>query len=310
MSAPDATSLRCADVIRAAGVDPIGTAGSYDGYLLLEWPQPWPRDLGEVAELAPVHEALAGTGLRLQGLVPAHTRTTDRRVIRYARPPGDGFAGFRRTERVVPAEEVVAAAASLAAGGDGDDGDAGEAAVQGDVLVCTHGKRDVCCGSRGTALALELAGDASWAAGGTRLWRTSHTGGHRFAPTAVVLPQGTVWAYLDADALGRIVGRRGPLEDLLPRYRGCSGVGPAAVQALEREAFAEVGWPWLDWRRRGEVHADGTATLTATSPDGETRTWTAAIEVARSVPVPECGLPPEAATKSEPELRVRGLHRT
>ena len=76
MSAPTAAatgaaSLRCSAVIREAGVDPIGTAGTYRGYLLLEWPLPWPRDLSEIPELSPVLEALAGTGLRLQGLVPS-----------------------------------------------------------------------------------------------------------------------------------------------------------------------------------------------------------------------------------------------
>lgn len=303
MSAPDADSLRCADVIRAAGVDPIGTAGSYDGYLLLEWPLPWPRDLSEVPELETVHAALAGTRLRLQGLVPVGDEGA-RRVIRYARVPGDGFGGYERAERVVPASAVVDAAVAMAGGADGVDTTAD---IAGDVLVCTHGRRDVCCGARGTALALELTNDPAWFGGGTRLWRTSHTGGHRFAPTAIVLPQGTVWAYLDADAVARISRREGPLDDLLPRYRGCAGLGPAAVQAVEREAFANVGWDWLDWRRRGEVNDDGSASVTGTSPAGDTRTWTAAVEVARAVPVPECGMPLEAAKKSEPELRVRGL---
>ena len=48
-----------------------------------------------------------------------------------------------------------------------------------DVLVCTHGTRDTCCGSLGTRLWRDLD------AGGATVRRTSHTGGHRFAPTAV-----------------------------------------------------------------------------------------------------------------------------
>lgn len=306
---PDTASLRCAAVIREAGIDPIGTAGSYAGYLLVEWPLPWPRDLGDDPVLADLHAALRGTGIRLQGLVPRTGDGGPRRVIRHALPEGPeaqaGFAGYRRSERVVAADELLDAALALAAG----DGDPTPAGTADDVLVCTHGKRDVCCGSLGTSLVLELTDGLRGPEGDARLWRTSHTGGHRFAPTAIVLPQGTTWAFLDVDALRRITARQGPLDDLLPRYRGCPALGSPAVQAVEREAFADVGWAWLDWRRQGEELADGTTLVTGTSPGGEERSWSAVVEVARLVPVPECGLPIDAAKKSEPELRVRDVRR-
>lgn len=307
MSTPATTTedaaVRCSAWIREQGVDPIGTAGCYAGYLLLEWPLPWPRDLSEVPDLAPVHEAMAGTGLRLQGLVPIFGDEEARRVIRYTPKPGPGFSGYERAERLVPVDGVEDAAIDLARGGAGDP-DWARAAITDDVLVCTHGKRDVCCGSQGTALVLELSADPARFGGPIRLWRTSHTGGHRFAPTAIVLPQGTMWAFLDADALSRIVGREGPLDDLLPRYRGCPGLASPAVQALEREAFGEVGWEWLDWSRSGEPLDGGRVRLDAESPTGERRSWEATVEVARQVPVPECGHPIEDAKKSEPELRV------
>jgi hypothetical protein len=208
----------------------------------------------------------------------------------------------------VPVDRVEDAAIELAQGGPGDPQWA-RAAITDDVLVCTHGKRDVCCGSQGTALVMALSADPARFGGTVRLWRTSHTGGHRFAPTAIVLPQGTAWAFLDADALRRIVGREGPLDDLLPRYRGCPGVGPAAVQVLEREAFRSIGWGWLDWWRSGSVvDADaGLVRIDATSPAGEARTWEGVVEIARQVPVPECGAPIEAAKKAEPEYRLVSL---
>jgi hypothetical protein len=314
MSAPTAAptgaaSLRCAAVTREAGVDPIGSAGAYSGYLLIEWPLPWPRDLSEIPELSPVLEALAGTGLRLQGLVSSAGATEGRRVIRYTRRRDEPFHGFERTERLVPVEQVAQAAVELARGGDGDAASA-STGVTHDVLVCTHGKRDVCCGSSGTALALALADGPARLDSSVRLWRTSHTGGHRFAPTGIVLPQGTVWAFLDADAVGRIVARRGPLDDLLPRYRGSAGLDSAAIQAVEREAFRDVGWDWLDWHRHGSVLDDGRVTVTGTSASGEHGTWTATVEIARQVAVPECGLPIDAAKKSEPELVVRSIDRS
>jgi hypothetical protein len=299
-------SPRCSAWIREQEVDPIGSAGSYSGYLLLEWPLPWPRDLTEVPDLAPVHEALAGTGLRLQGLVPLFGDEEARRVIRYTPVPGPGFGGYERAERIVPVERVVDTAVELAGGGRGDP-DWARAAITDDVLVCTHGKRDVCCGAQGTALAMELSTDPARFGGTTRLWRTSHTGGHRFAPTAIFLPQGTVWAYMDADAMRRIAARQGSLDDLVPRYRGCPGMDSPALQALERQAFADVGWGWLGWHRTGQHLDGGRVRVTGTSPAGEVAWWEATVEVSREMPVPECGRPIHDAKRSEAELQVVDL---
>ncbi len=83
------------------------------------------------------------------------------------------------------------------------------------LLVCTNGKRDQCCAERGRALALDLA-RLGGAGSEVRVdvWEADHLGGHRFAPTAVVLPTGYVYgrldtasalAALDAARAGRIV---------------------------------------------------------------------------------------------------------
>ena len=302
-----ANPLRCSAVTRAAGVDPVGTAGSYDGYLLVEWPLPWPRDIGAVEELAPLAAPLAAAGIRLQALVPPDGTSGERRLVLYRQPPGELFAGYERDERVVPVDRVVDGALDLVAAIGAGPPPTPTDDVTADVLVCTHGQRDVCCGSMGTALAAELMADGAPFGPGVRTWRTSHTGGHRFAPTAVVLPQGTVWAHLDADALRRIVGRQGPLDDLLPRYRGCAGVGPPMAQAVEREAFARHGWAWLDHHRRGRLLDDGRVRLDAVAPDGSVQAWEATVEVGRTVPVPECGRPLDEAKKSESEWRVTGV---
>lgn len=305
---PASPSLRCAAVTRADHVDPVGTAGTYDGYLAIEWPLPWPRDLAESPELAPIVTALAGTGIRLQGIVaPA---TADRvRVVLHRRDGGRGFRSFGRLERVVPRAEAVEAAVELLAAGSAtrldDDARAGHAT---EVLVCTHGQRDVCCGSLGTALALAL--EATRALGDVRVLRTSHTGGHRFAPTAIVLPEATAWAFLDADALCRIVTRTGPLDELLPRYRGCAGLTSPRVQALERTALADVGWSWFDRRRHGTDLGDGRVRLEADEDEaGPVMTWEASVDVRRSVVVPTCGRPVDEASKSEPEWTVHDVRR-
>ena len=299
--APEA-AVRCAPWTREQRVDPIGTAGCYAGYLLVEWPLPWPRDIAVLPGAAELAAAASRAGLRLQALVgePGAERA---HVITYRRARAG--AGFTRHEQLVRPDRVVEAGLALVA----DPGPAARDAIVGDALVCTHGSRDRCCGSLGTSLALELAAlDGRWPSG-IRLWRTSHSGGHRFAPTATVLPEGTAWAYLDADALVRILRREGPLDDLLPRYRGCAALGSPGEQVLERAVLAEIGWPLLRAGRAGRADADGHVELAVELDDGSRPTFSGTVGVARMMPVPACGSPIDAAEKSEPELALSGFAR-
>ena len=146
---------------------------------------------------------------------------------------------------------------------------------------------------------------------GVPVFRASHTGGHRFAPTALLLPEGTMWAYLDVDRLVGISERTLPLDEAAGLYRGCTGLDGPEVQAAEREALRSIGWSWLDHRRRGEVveSAGGQSLvrLDTEAPDGRPLTFEATVEVTRMLPVPDCGKPPEQAPKSAPELRVTGF---
>ncbi|MFM6849919.1 MAG: sucrase ferredoxin, partial [Terrabacter sp.] len=78
-----------------------------------------------------------------------------------------------------------------------------------------------------------------------RVWEVSHTGGHRFAPTAVLLPWGQTLARLDDRGAERVLVASdsgnlpaelvGPLHD-----RGRSGV-PGPAQCAESHVRAETG---------------------------------------------------------------------
>lgn len=327
------SALRCSTLAREVGLDPLGTAGSYAGFLLVEWPLPWPGDMSDVESLQPLVEALAGTGIRLQGLVPNGLAADGRRVALYRRPPGVGFRAYERIERRVAADQIVDVAVELVRGGEppprwptvpsdggsnsaeatspGDDGSPGKtdgSALAGDFLLCTHGRRDACCGGKGMALVGELGSADALAECGYRLSRTSHTGGHRFAPTGIVLPEGTMWAFLDRDLVPRIARREGPLDQTLARYRGCSGLGSPELQAVERAAFAAIGWEWFEWRRWGEQH-DGQVRLVGEAPDGRRATWTATVSI-RERPVPVCGEPLSAAVKHQREPVVTSIERS
>jgi hypothetical protein len=288
--------VRCAEWARTARVDPIGTAPFAAGWLLVEWPLPWPKAAEDVPALAPVNAALAGTGIRLQLVVP-DAAIDDRRVVLHRPRRADGwFDGCdRHVLRVAPDDVVEAACALLA-----DERGAPEPGV--DVLVCAHGARDRCCGSLGTSLAVNPVP-------GVEIRRTSHLGGHRFAPTGMVLPDATSWAFLDPDAIRRIVTRSGPLDDLLPRYRGCAALGSPAAQALDRAPFEEIGWPWLDYGRRALDIGPGALRMEARGPTGDIVAWEATVTDGRTLPVPECGREIGEARKSETEIVIRDPRR-
>jgi hypothetical protein len=322
----DPLLLRCSGFARSEELDPAGTAGTYDAYAAVELPLPWPHEITEHAAVAPAATALKDAGVRVQGVVPDGSgpgRPPDRRrMVTFVRPPGPfgSYAAAMWTFPGAAATEVLVAlaAAVRTGGGAGSDPAAVTEALRpgpatlvaaGDeagrhVLVCTHGNRDACCGSFGTRLVAALPDLGA----GVRVWRTSHTGGHRFAPTAVLLPEGTAWAYLDAGALVAIADRTLAPGDAARRYRGCTGLGGPEVQAVEREALRTVGWAWLDHHREGAVVArDGQASrvrLEGVEPGGERTMFEATVEVARVVPVPDCGKPITEARKSAAELRV------
>jgi hypothetical protein len=174
--------------------------------------------------------------------------------------------------------------------------------------VCGHGRRDPCCGRWGTLLHVELAARGSTA----RVWRCSHTGGHRFAPTAITLPDGRAWAYADVALLDGVLARTGDVRALAPHDRGCTAFDQWA-QVVERALFVEQGWTWLDGevtRSHTEVAADGGSAeveLEWRLADGTTGRTRGEVEVTRILPVLVCGEPPDVAKKTSPELALRRL---
>ncbi|KPM55391.1 sucrase ferredoxin [Frankia sp. R43] len=302
---PDA-KIRCSDWARAAAMSPAGTAGTYPGFLLVEIPLPWPRDVGESAQAAALEPLVGPPGYRLQAVVPAQQRPAgeERRVILHARRPGEaGFAGYRRFESAVGCSlydtvgELVAAAA--------DPGPSALEIPAVDVLVCGHGRRDACCGRLGAGLAVKL--EAAGVRPGVNLWRASHLGGHRFAPVCLVLPEGTGWAFADLDLVDSVLSRSGDPERLAGHYRGCSGLADPQVQALELEVLRREGWGVLDRPRSGSVH--GTRAELTWAEGGNAVTWSADVRPGRTVAMPDCLSPPSAAAKRQTEWAVSDVVR-
>ncbi len=205
------------------------------------------------------------------------------------------------------------------------------------VLICTQGSHDVCCGSEGARLAADLESllrtrskaprsasggslsDAPLADhqptdphqppreapaetdGRVAVYRVSHTGGHRFAPTAMTLPDGRMWAGIDAHELAAIVNRSAVAADLAPRCRGWWGASTGPAQVGERAVFAQVGWPLEAMARevRSRCADDGWKVDVIVSCAG--RAWTVTVREGRTVPTIACraagGVPAKPATE-------------
>ena len=71
------------------------------------------------------------------------------------------------------------------------------------VLVCTHGSRDRCCGVLGGAIFAHLKNQLKMMLPDA-VWQVSHLGGHRFAPTALCLPLGLLLGRIDVEDCGSI----------------------------------------------------------------------------------------------------------
>ncbi len=173
-----------------------------------------------------------------------------------------------------------------------------------DLLICTHGKRDVCCGQAGMALYSTISSQLGDPLGKVRVWRASHTGGHRFAPTALTFPDGYAWAYLDDSTTAQILNRSartspGSPQDLTTVGEHCRGVaslsaGPA--QVADRTALLHAGWAWAETSRTVEVVAFDrhslatTLVITGTPADGPALSLQVVVQVERHIPQITCGV--------------------
>jgi hypothetical protein len=63
------------------------------------------------------------------------------------------------------------------------------------LMICTNSSRDICCSVRGRPVAAESALHRPG-----QIWECSHTGGHRFAPTGVLLPFGQTFGRLSTQS--------------------------------------------------------------------------------------------------------------
>ncbi len=157
-----------------------------------------------------------------------------------------------------------------------------------DILVCTHGARDVCCGKFGYPI-YNILRFKHANPGSLRVWRTSHVGGHRFAPTLLELPEGRYWGHLEIGTAEDLVTRGSPPSAPGRCYRGWAGFDTRFKQIAEREIFAREGWAWARCAKEArvlEVDESGDharVRVEYRTPDGVSGAYEATVETRGSV---------------------------
>ncbi len=97
-------------------------------------------------------------------------------------------------------------------------------------LVCTNGRRDLCCSRHGIPVFNALA-DALQDNPETLVWNSSHIGGHRFAANLICLPHGLLYGRVDAQTAPLILSAYQRGELFLPNLRGRACYPPPAQAA-------------------------------------------------------------------------------
>lgn len=173
-----------------------------------------------------------------------------------------------------------------------------EACTEPLVLVCTNGRRDVCCAKLGVPVAQALDAQPE-----LEVWQTTHLGGHRFAATLLQLPQGLCYGRVEpheAPALAEAI-RAGRVHRL-DRVRGRTALA-------EPEQAAEAIWR----ERTGRLELDAIAHVEHAVEHGTEVNGTRARVLLRdregvthevrlehrdlgTTAPPSCGKPPAAVT--------------
>ncbi len=267
----------CAIANQQAGEDLIGTAGHYQTYVLIECPMPWvakvfnsesiPSALRDYIkaikaersiQFLAINRGVASSSDDLtlmvyERTVPSGSIPSDSVPSGGVSPVNESIEGYRGYEFQLTALTQVVEC--LEAHWQGDR--IGKSITQQDILVCTHGMRDKCCARFGQPFFREAIQSAKQGElPNTRVWKVSHIGGHRFAPTAISLPDGRYYGRLTLSALQAMVTRRGPISQLRSVYRGW-GLLPAPLQVLEQQLMMNHGWSWFEHKVTYQILAKG-----------------------------------------------------
>lgn len=299
--------MYCSLVSKQNGEDPIGTAALHERYLFVETPFPWEKKV-ETSKHFPdgLTDVIArfeeeGTKCRVFAFLSNDSRSKEgmRRIMFFKKPAGP-FKTYEKKEYVIAEEKLNTLVEAWLAENDLAAFQAFEEATdeRDDVFVCTHGSRDQCCGKFGYPIYEAIKNNY---ADHVRVWRCSHIGSHRLAPTLIIMPEARYWGHVSEDILDTLILRRGDVKTLRNYYRGWGGVNQWA-QAAERELFIEKGWDWLTYDVEAAVVKEEGMTATVQMvaiKNGTTETYEADIDASKTVRAEGCTLEPKEIKQFE-----------
>lgn len=278
----------CSEACYQAGESPIGMASTYWHYVLVECPLPWPHQAVE-AKLIPENlreliSELRQTQQSVRFLFISNKElrlNQGRRVILLSCPQGRTQGYHKYESQVSDLTKVAPLVRSYLT--NGTNADLEDSSTRRDILICTHGTHDKCCGKYGKAFYQEVC-EVAASCQNVRIWQSSHFGGHRFAPTAIDFPQGRFYGFLNPTLFTSILQRSGNIRCLNQIYRGW-GILPRPVQVLEKELAFVYGWDWFNYQVAGRILESKedrnlqTVELECESPDGTTASYRAEVVV-------------------------------
>jgi hypothetical protein len=249
----------CSDHAREVGEDIIGSATNYQTYILVECPQPWAYDAFNSKwvpnNLQQLVEEVSRAKLPVRFLLISNdlSHKVDYTTLLIYQRQKEGLSqGFKKHEFKLPHIEQVAPVVKQCLSGKMPELEI-ETNITRDILVCTHGSHDQCCARYGNSFYFHATTTiANLELNDVRIWKASHLGGHRFAPTAIDFPDGRYYGFLDQESFQSILTRTGDISCFHKVYRGW-GIIPTPLQVLERELMLTHGWKWFTYKVAGKI---------------------------------------------------------
>lgn len=224
----------CSTRSLAASEPVAGTASYGRRWLLLEVAGAWgPNAFRQSPELDPalgsrIEHRAAAEGFRLIAIRrPGRARRAGRQRWRWARVDcAPGHESVSWGEAGGPDEYLTTVFSQP-----------GTPSAEPVIAVCSHGRHDECCATRGRAVAARLAERE-----GPAVWECSHIGGDRFAATLLLFPHGINYGRADVLDPGQMVDEYRAGRVMLAGLRGRSAYRflEQTAQHAARQAFGDL----------------------------------------------------------------------
>lgn len=239
----------CSNDSTKSGESPIGSAWYTPELFVVEIPLPWPGDTltgsnvpAGLNELVYKRYETHGYGWGMIGCAP----DLDYSVPGYFRAwhltvPENSIGRFQRRSYLIPQAHMTESMAALFNGEPATHIEEIEDDSR-DILLCTQGSVDTCCAKFGVPMYQLMRKMAGNTGSNVRVWRATHFGGHRFAPTYLEIPTGRYWGRITPQEASPLMHQTVEAGAFRHLYRGSATLATPAIQAVEGELLMHFGW--------------------------------------------------------------------